>query len=86
MTGFSDAQARMLAGKLQEKHIRTREHQGITLSYIEAWHAIDQANRVFGFDGWDRETIWAERVWTLESSRYPQALLASLLVHPGPYR
>ena len=35
----------------------------MTLSYIEGWHAIDEANRVFGFDGWDRETVWAERVW-----------------------
>ena len=45
MTGFSDAQIRLLAGKLQEKHIRTREHHGVTLSYIEGWHAIDEANR-----------------------------------------
>ena len=60
---FSDAQTRLLAGKLQEKHIRTREHHGVTLSYVEGWHAIDEANRVFGFDGWDRETLWAERIW-----------------------
>ena len=53
----------MLSGKLLEKHIRTRSHQGITLSYIEGWHAVDEANRVFGFEGWDRETLWAERVW-----------------------
>jgi hypothetical protein len=61
--GFSDAQTRTLSGKLQEKYIRTREHRGVTLSYIEAWHAIDEANRVFGFEGWDRETVWAERIW-----------------------
>src|SRR5690606_28631012 len=28
-----------------------------TLSYIEGWHAIAEANRIFGFDGWQRETI-----------------------------
>jgi len=72
MTGFSDAQVRMLAGKLQEKHIRTREGHGMTLSYIEAWHAIDEANRVFGFDGWDRETVSAERVWE-DGRREPKA-------------
>lgn len=60
---FTDAQARLLAGKLHEKHVRTREERGFTLSYIEAWHAIDEANRVFGFEGWDRETIAAECVW-----------------------
>ena len=72
MTGFSDAQVRLLAGKLQEKYIRTREHHGVTLSYIEAWHAIDEANRVFGFEGWDRETLWAERIWE-DGRREPKA-------------
>jgi DNA recombination protein Rad52 len=60
---FSDSQVRMLAGKLHEKHVHTREQRGTTLSYIEGWHAIDEANRIFGFDGWDRETIWAECLW-----------------------
>ena len=43
-----------------------------TLSYIEAWHAIDEANRVFGFEGWDRETIAAECVW-VDGRRDPKA-------------
>jgi DNA recombination protein Rad52 len=25
--------------------------------YVEGWHVIAEANRIFGFDGWDRETI-----------------------------
>jgi DNA repair and recombination protein RAD52 len=25
--------------------------------YVEGWHAIAEANRIFGHDGWDRETI-----------------------------
>lgn len=25
--------------------------------YVEGWHAIAEANRIFGFDGWDRKTI-----------------------------
>lgn len=25
--------------------------------YVEAWHAIAEANRIFGFDGWTRETV-----------------------------
>lgn len=25
--------------------------------YVEGWHAIAEANRIFGFDGWDRQTI-----------------------------
>lgn len=60
---FSDTQLRTLSGKLHEKHVRTREQRGVTLSYIEGWHAIDEANRIFGFDGWDRETVWSECLW-----------------------
>ncbi len=60
---FSQTQIRKLAGKLPERFVKTRNQRGITLSYIEGWHVIDEANRVFGFDGWDRETIWSECVW-----------------------
>ena len=60
---FTDAQIRMLSGKLNEKFVKTRAERGLTLSYVEAWHVIDEANRVFGFEGWDRETVWAECVW-----------------------
>ena len=54
---FTETQATALAGKLSAKHVRTREEDGMTLSYIEGWHAIAEANRVFGFDGWDRQTM-----------------------------
>ena len=60
---FTEAQTKRLSGKLNEKHVKTREHRGVQLSYIEGWHAIDEANRVFGFDGWDREVVWAECIW-----------------------
>ena len=60
---FSEAQIKLLAGKLSERHVKTREHDGLQLSYVEGWHAISEANRVFGFDGWDRETVWADCIW-----------------------
>src|SRR6185437_11137578 len=60
---FSEGQIRLLAGKLNEKHVRVRDQEGKALSYIEGWHAVAEANRIFGFDGWDRETVWAECVW-----------------------
>lgn len=69
---LTDAQVRLLSGKLNEKFIRTREDSGVTLSYIEGWHTIDEANRVFGFDAWDRETVWAECVWA-DGRRDPKA-------------
>lgn len=46
-----------LAGPLDPKHVATRSHSGTTLSYITAWHAIDEANRLFGFGEWNRETV-----------------------------
>ena len=69
---FSDAQTRLLAGKLNEKHVKTREQRGLRLSYIEGWYAIAEANRVFGFDGWDRETVVAECIWQ-DAKREPKA-------------
>jgi DNA recombination protein Rad52 len=60
---FSETQLKLLSGKLNEKYVRTRTYRGKTLSYIEGWHVIAEANRIFGFDGWDRETIVAECIW-----------------------
>ena len=58
MTGFSTKQTRALGRNIKESVIRVRRiANGRELSYIEGWHAISEANRIFGFDGWDRETI-----------------------------
>lgn len=46
-----------LSKKLDPAHVKTREQSNRTLSYIEGWHAIAEANRIFGFDGWTRETV-----------------------------
>jgi len=69
---FSEAQLKLLSGKLSEKVVRTRKHEGRTLSYIEGWYAIAEANRVFGFDGWDRETLEAQCIWQ-DARRDPKA-------------
>jgi DNA recombination protein Rad52 len=68
---FSDAQVKLLSSKLNERVVRTRQHGGKTLSYIEGWHVIAEANRIFGFDGWDRETVAAECIWQ-EPKREPK--------------
>ena len=60
---FSEGQVQALAGKLSAKHVRTRQAQGRTLSYIEGWHVIAEANRIFGFDAWDRQTMANKCVW-----------------------
>jgi hypothetical protein len=55
--GFSARQAQALRRNLDHRYIRTREAHGRELSYVEGWYAISEANRIFGFDGWSRETI-----------------------------
>jgi DNA recombination protein Rad52 len=54
---FTDTQLRLLKAKLDPRHVRTRRAGSATLHYIEGWHVIAEANRIFGFDGWDRETV-----------------------------
>ena len=61
--GFSEGQVKQLSGKLNGKHVKTRVRENFTLSYIEGWHTISEANRIFGFDAWDRETVMAQCVW-----------------------
>ena len=55
--GFSAKQLQALRRNVDHRHVRTREAHGRELSYIAGWYAISQANRIFGFDGWNRETV-----------------------------
>ncbi len=60
---FSEPQVKALYSKLSAKYVRTRQHSGLTLSYIEGWHTIAEANRIFGYDAWDRQTMTMKCVW-----------------------
>src|SRR5262245_21596908 len=55
--GFSAKQAKALRRNLAPRYVRTRQASGRELSYIEGWYVISEANRIFGFDGWNRETV-----------------------------
>jgi DNA recombination protein Rad52 len=63
---FSALQLEALRRNLDRRHIRSRERNGRELAYIEGWHAISEANRIFGFDGWSRETIECRCVFARE--------------------
>lgn len=54
---FSDEQRKALAAPLGKSAVKEREQGGRKVSYIEGWHAIAEANRIFGFDAWSRQTI-----------------------------
>ena len=65
--GFSTKQVQALRRDLDNQYVRTREANGRELSYIEGWYAITEANRIFGFDGWNRETVESRCVLAREN-------------------
>jgi hypothetical protein len=65
--GFSAKQLHALRRDVKREHIRSRISNGRELSYIEGAHAIAEANRIFGFDGWDRETVESRCVMAREN-------------------
>jgi DNA recombination protein Rad52 len=71
-TVFSPEQLAALSAPLDRAKVKQREQGRAKVSYLEGWQAIAEANRIFGFDGWQRETIAvqcvAERERTLGSS------------------
>ena len=64
---FSTKQVHALRRKLDGRQIRTREANGREFSYIEGWFAVSEANRIFGFDGWSRETVESRCVLAREN-------------------
>jgi DNA recombination protein Rad52 len=77
---FTDAQVRLLKAKLDPRYIRTRKSNGSTLSYVEGWHAIAEANRIFGYEAWDRRTVSASCVWTEAADTYRAVYTAKVRV------
>ena len=65
--GFSAKQVQALRRQPSGRYIRTREAHGRELTYLEGWYAISEANRIFGFDCWNRETIESRCVLAREN-------------------
>ena len=78
---FSTEQIAALSAPLDRAKVQTRSQAGRSLAYLEGWQAIAEANRIFGFDGWQRETIAvqcvSERERTLGSSNRAGSTSAS---------
>lgn len=64
---FSAKQVQALRRQPDRRYVRTREANGRKLSYLEGWYAISEANRIFGFDGWSRETVESRCVLAREN-------------------
>ncbi|MEX0588921.1 MAG: RAD52 family DNA repair protein [Cyanobium sp.] len=54
---FSPEQITALAAPLDRAKVRQREQGRSSVSYMEGWQVIAEANRIFGFDGWQRQTV-----------------------------
>ena len=54
---FTPEQIERLSAPLDRSKVKTRSQAGQKLSYLEGWQVIEFANEVFGFDGWNRETV-----------------------------
>ncbi|MCS5699630.1 RAD52 family DNA repair protein [Cyanobium sp. FGCU-52] len=55
--GFSPEQLGALSAPLDRANVRQREQGRGKVAYVEGWFAVAEANRIFGFDGWQRQTI-----------------------------
>lgn len=54
---LTQEQKDQLAADLSAAKVKTRQQAGRSVAYVEGWAVIAEANRIFGFDGWARETI-----------------------------
>ena len=53
---FTEHQKKELAKPLNPSNVKPPA-PGKYGEYIEGWKVIEEANRIFGFDGWSRETV-----------------------------
>lgn len=54
---FTAKQIEELSKPLDRANVKSRKQGNAQVSYIEGYHAENEANRIFGFDAWSRETV-----------------------------
>jgi hypothetical protein len=55
--GFTPEQIAALWAPLDRSNISSREQGRGRVNYLQSWVVIQEANRIFGFDGWQRQTV-----------------------------
>ena len=55
--GFSLEQIAALSAPLDRARISSREQGRGRVNYLQGWVLIEEANRIFGHDGWQRQTL-----------------------------
>ena len=57
---FTPEQVELLKQPIDKKNVEERDGDrdgNFQIAYVEGWHVLDEANRIFGFDGWCCETL-----------------------------
>ena len=54
---FTKEQVDSLKQPIDPQVVSSRQQGKMQLSYLESWYVINEANRIFGFDGWWSETV-----------------------------
>ena len=54
---FTKEQTEQLNQPIDPKVVAFRQQGSMQLAYLESWYVINEANRIFGFDGWQSETV-----------------------------
>ena len=57
---FTPEQVELLKKPIDKKNVEERDGDrdgNFQIAYVEGWHVINEANRIFGFDGWSCETL-----------------------------
>jgi DNA repair and recombination protein RAD52 len=90
MTMFSPETIAALEAPLLRDHVKKRSQAGRNFSYVEGWHAIAEANRIFGFDGWTRETVeirlvneWEREIGAAKKAGWGVSYIAKVRVRVG---
>jgi hypothetical protein len=66
--GFSPEQLAALSSPLDPARICTRRQGRASVPYLKGWAVIEEANAIFGFDGWQRQTLACQCVTQAERS------------------
>ena len=66
--GFSAEQIAALTAPLDRAHISSREQGRGQVPYLKSYVVINEANRIFGFDGWQHQTLFSRCIAQAERS------------------
>ena len=77
---FTKEQTEQLNQPIDPKVVAFRQQGNMQLAYLESWYVINEANRIFGFDGWQSETVQLDCV---QSDEFCVTYIAKVRVTVG---